>query len=341
MFLAVCGTGSAFSQLRVANSFGQALNVETGGKTILIPDKGMAVFPTRVRTALLSCQTPDNKIKFVVSRKVSRAGLVEILSGDNIDAKSVVEQNDVSVPVISDKPDTIIVSKEEPSLEGILKGTVLTDYDQAPANISASDLNAVTEQITSQPPSIMEPIKIKYFGTFTLKIISDEGQGTELLGLNDSIDNSSPRTCTLNVRKGSDLLIKFVFKDDEKPNQTVWPYGEIIKHINLEDSVCEISDFDVDALALCETTKVRFRLESENYKVIIKPTNDRLVSLRYQDASGPIALPIGKSYIEAAYTDPKGQFHPRVFLPISVTHSDRIFSVTDAILAKSLVVKNW
>lgn len=341
MFLAACGISSAFSQLRVANNFGQALNVETGGKTILIPNKGVAVFPTRVRTAMLSCQTIDNIIKFVISRKVSRAGLVEILSSDSVGVTSVVKQNLNNDIVISKKADTVIVSDKEPSLEDILKGTESVDYGKTTANISVSDLNAVTKKIISQSPSIMEPIKLKYFGTFTLKIISDEGQGTELLGLNDSIDNSSPRTCILNVQKGADLLIKFVLKDGEDPNQTIWPYGEIRKHINLEDSVCEITDSDIDVLALYETKKVRFKVESEKCKVIIKPRKDRLISLGYQGISRPVALPIGQSYIESAYTDPKGQFHARVFLPVHVASDDKFVIVTAADLTKSLVVKNW
>lgn len=321
MFLAVCGTGSAFSQLRVANNFGQTLNVETGGgKTISIPDKGVAVFPVRVRVATLSCQTPDNRIKFFVSRKVSRSGLVEILSGDNIGAMPMVKQKD-SIILVSDKPDTVAVT-EGPSLDDIVKGKV---------EVAVSDSNVI-----SQAPSIRQ-IKIKYSGAFDPRILLGEGQGAKLLEF-DSIDNSGAKTCILNAQKDSDLLINFVLKDDKNPSQIIWPYVKITRH--LDDSVCKITDFDIESLVFPETKKVRLKFESENCRLIIKSKKDRLIFLGYQETSGPIALPIGKSYIEAAYIDSKDCFHPKVWLPICVASGDKIITITATDLAKSVIIKN-
>jgi|GEM_PF-1486876 hypothetical protein len=388
---------SSFGQLKVVNNFGCGLNVENGGKVIFIPDKGIATFPTRIRTADLSCWTLDSKIKFVISREVSRAGVVKIEASDR--ANVPVQTN----PIIYDNASNAPVNNSEKTqpLSAILSGSVgysapvynnsSTHYSDSINDLSGSktsyeDVDAMNKNsnvtVTSvgtpvqetslsailkgdvgdpeptvsaavpvQTKSVQtivsrsvtyagEPITLEYLGTKTLKIISSEGQGLELIGRADSVNNSGVKNkYTIYVKKNADLVIGIGEK--KQANQAIWPYGEIRKRINADDAVCKITDADIKMMSTNQTRKLKFRVDAKGYKILIEPDSGELISLGYCGVSRPVDLPIGQSYIRIAYTDPQGVFHPTAFMSVHVTSQDRYIPITANDLAKTFTINNW
>ena len=172
-------------------------------------------------------------------------------------------------------------------------------------------------------------VTLHYYGTFTLKIVSGEGQGQTLLGLSDSVDNSSPRKCVINALKNSILVMNMAVVDNGLSN--VWPRAEICKYVGAQDSVVEISDSDIKICALYETVSTKIILTDHSYQVsigdakILKPRT--------------LPLPIGESYLELSYLDPRGTLHQNVLLPIFVPEKGGSIAITPDILTQSLKVK--
>lgn len=336
---------SASSQLRVTNNFGQDLNVENGGKTVFIPSKGMVVFPTRSRTVVLSCWTSDSKIKFVVSKEASRAGLVEINVSDG--AGAVSQANPIIYTNASEPVSTpTYISENSQSLSAILSGTTTSEiYTPPTVNTSVSSVVTETSNVsftnqTTQTIVTGEPITIEYSGNRTLKIISKEGQGLELFGSADSLNNPGAKNkYTIYVKKNADLVIGVGEK--KRANQAIWPYGEIRKRINSNDAVCKITDSDVKMMSTNETRKLKFRVDAKGYKILIEPDLGDLISLAFQGISRAVELPVGQSYVRIAYTDPQGVFHPTAFMSVHVTSQDRYISITANDLAKTFTINNW
>lgn len=175
----------------------------------------------------------------------------------------------------------------------------------------------------------LTPITLHYYGTFTLKIVSGEGQGQVLLGLSDTIDNSSPRVCALRAQKNSDLVIDLVVVDEERPY--VWPRARISKHIGAKDSIINIMDYDIDMLALYEMTMAKITVTDPSYKVSIRDT--KVLKPR------TLPLPIGESYLELSYLDPRGTLYQNVLLPVSVPEKGGSIAITPENLIQALKVK--
>jgi len=174
-----------------------------------------------------------------------------------------------------------------------------------------------------------------------LKIISSEGQGLELLGSVDSVNNKSgaKNSYTIFVRKNADLVIGVGEK--KQANQAIWPYGEIRKRVNSGDAVCRITDADVKMMSTSETKKLRLKVDAKGYKILVEPDSGDLISLAYQGVSRAVELPVGQSYIRIAYTDPQGVFHPTAFMSVHVTSQDKYISITANDLAKTFTINNW
>jgi len=327
--LAVFGLSSS-AQLKVVNNFGQDLNVENSGKTIFVPNKGTATFATRSRIAMLSCTTIDNRIKFVISREVSRSGLVTILASDG-----------TSVTVQNSNPTEKSAVAEQQSLDDILNSGKSVSYTPATTSSvtqkviqSTSSQNTVTQSVTSVTK---EQITIEYSGQMTLKILSSDGQGLELIGKNDTTYSDSTNKYNIFADKNADLIIGV---GEKKQNgQSVWPYGEIRKRIK-GDAICKINDADIQMMSTSETKKLRFKVDAKDYKILIK-SDDGLISLSYRGISKQVELPIGQSYVRIAYTDPQGVFHPTAFMSVHVTDQDRYISITANDLAKTFTINNW
>lgn len=335
---------SASSQLKVINNFGQDLNVENGGKVAFIPNKGAAIFPTRAKTVVLSCWTSDSRVKFVVNKEASRSGLVEIKTSDgvvvNTETKTVVYTNNVSTT------NPVYVSENSQSLSAILNGSTTSEiYTPPTTNTSVSSVVTETSNVSftnqvTQTVVTGEPITIEYSGSRTLKIISKEGQGLELFGSGDSLNNPGAKNkYTIYVKKNADLVIGVGEK--KRANQAIWPYGEIRKRINSNDAVCKINDADVKMMSTNETRKLKFRVDAKGYKILIEPDLGDLISLAFQGISRAVELPVGQSYVRIAYTDPQGVFHPTAFMSVHVTSQDRYISITANDLAKTFTINNW
>lgn len=172
----------------------------------------------------------------------------------------------------------------------------------------------------------LSSVTLHYYGTFSLKIISEKGWGDVLLGLNDTIDNSYPRTCTLKAQRNSDLVIDLVVLDDAIPG--IWPRAKICKHIGARDSIIEIMDYDIDMLALYETASAKITMAAPDYKVsigdakILKPRT--------------LPFPIGESYLQLSFLDQKGALHQDVLLPVSVPETGGNIIITPEKLAQGI-----
>ena len=173
------------------------------------------------------------------------------------------------------------------------------------------------------------PITLHYYGTFTLKIVSSEGRGQVLSGLSESIDNSTPRVCTLKARQNSDLVIDLVVIDDSKPY--VWPRARISKHVGVKDSIINIMDYDIDMLALYEMTMAKITVTDPSFRVSIRDVKIT--------KSKTMPMPIGESYLKLSYTDSRGMSYSDVLLPVSVPEKGGNITITPENLIQALKVK--
>lgn len=229
---------------------------------------------------------------------------------------------------------------QEVSLNAILKGSHASE-PVTPVSTVVSVQSKSIQNIISGPATLAgEPIVIEYLGTKTLKIISSEGQGLELIGRADSINNSGVKNkYTIYVKKNADLVIGV--GERKSTNQFIWPYGEIRKRINSSDQVCKITDADIKMMSTSQTRKLKFRVDAKDYKILIEPDAGELISLGYTGVSRLVDLPIGQSYIRIAYTDPQGIFHPTAFMSVHVTLQDRYVPITINDLSKTFTINNW
>jgi len=235
---------------------------------------------------------------------------------------------------------------DQSSLNAILKGgntsTPSTNYQSTVTVSQAYTPTNTVSAVVNQPVIVSgEALRIEYAGTKTLKIISSEGQGLELLGSVDSVNNKSgaKNSYTIFVRKNADLVIGVGEK--KQANQAIWPYGEIRKRVNSGDAVCRITDADVKMMSTSETKKLRLKVDAKGYKILVEPDSGDLISLAYQGVSRAVELPVGQSYIRIAYTDPQGVFHPTAFMSVHVTSQDKYISITANDLAKTFTINNW
>ena len=329
---------SSFSQLSVANKFGKDLYVGINGKEELIPNTGVKIFASiRTRNVLLDCRSVDGTVKFTVSKDVSRSGLVVVLSSDASTTVVAVNPTSVSYSV----PVPVVASNDDSgsSLSSLLNGTSNSEvsYTQSTTLVTTQVANTPV----SQPVITGEPVTIEYSGMRTLKIISREGQGLELIGSADSASNQSgaKNKYTIYVRKNTDLVIGVGQK--KQANQAVWPYGEIRKRINAGDVVCKITDADVKMMATNENTKLKFKVDAKGYKILIETDAGDIISLGDKGTSKEVTLPIGQSYIRIAYTDASGEFHPTAFMPIHTTFEDHFIVIDQNALKKTLAISNF
>jgi hypothetical protein len=330
---------SASSQLKVINNFGQDLNVESGGKTAFISNKGAAVFQTRSKVVWLSCSTPDNKIKFVISKEASRSGLVFINASDGADATT---QNKVVTYTNVGNVSPVSSSDNSQSLSALLNGSVVSE-EKTVQSTTVRTTGTATNQTTSSQTQVFvnkEPITVEYYGSRTFKILSNDGQGLELIGKNDTANYSkSKNKYVIYIDKGSDLVLGVGEK--KQAGQAIWPYGEIRKSINPSDQSYKINDSDVKMMATNENRKIKFKVDAPGYKVLIETDAGDIISLGDRGVSKSVELPIGQCYIRIAYTDTDGEFHPTAFMPIHTTAQDYQVIINTKALAKKLKIKNF
>jgi len=274
------------------------------------------------------------------------------LSGSKTSYEDVDAMNKNSAAAIT----PVETSNSETSLSAILKGSnvsesvapastvvsVKTNEPKTPVStaVSVSVQPKNVQSIVNQVVTYGEPITIEYLGAKTLKIISSEGQGLELIGRADSINNSGVKNkYTIYFKKNADLVIGVGEK--KQANQAIWPYGEIRKRINTGDAICKITDADIKMMSTSQTRKLKFRVDAKDYKILIEPDAGELISLGYTGVSRLVDLPIGQSYIRIAYTDPQGVFHPTAFMSVHVTLQDRYVPITINDLSKTFTINNW
>ena len=259
------------------------------------------------------------------------------LSGSKTSYEDVDAMNKNSTVAIA----PVETSNSEASLNAILKGNNASEpVTPVSTVVSVSVQPKNVQTIVNQVVTYGEPILIEYLGTKTLKIISSEGQGLELIGRTDSINNSGVKNkYTIYVKKNADLVIGV--GERKSTNQFIWPYGEIRKRINSNDQVCKITDADIKMMSTSQTRKLKFRVDAKDYKILIEPDAGELISLGYTGVSRLVDLPIGQSYIRIAYTDPQGIFHPTAFMSVHVTLQDRYVPITINDLSKTFTINNW
>ena len=259
------------------------------------------------------------------------------LSGSKTSYEDVDAMNKNSTVAIA----PVETSNSEASLNAILKGNNASEpVTPVSTVVSVSVQPKNVQTIVNQVVTYGEPILIEYLGTKTLKIISSEGQGLELIGRTDSINNSGVKNkYTIYVKKNADLVIGV--GERKSTNQFIWPYGEIRKRINSNDQVCKITDADIKMMSTSQTRKLKFRVDAKDYKILIEPDAGELISLGYTGVSRLVDLPIGQSYIRIAYTDPQGVFHPTAFMSVHVTLQDRYVPITINDLSKTFTINNW
>jgi len=333
LVMTMCGLMTAFGQLKVTNNFGQDLNITVGGQKNLVSYKGVKTFKISGRTVWLECQSLDGKIKFSVSKDVSRRGLVS------------VEPGDFSPQALNKSAETVITSTSLPSqsmgstgsLAAILKGTnkTNTNVTSPPAQVPNNAINIVSVTAVA----VGERIAFVYKGSDRFKIFSEIGRGLEFKG-GDSLnaeDNAKNRY-VLNVPRNQDLIIGLGIKEGE--NQAIWRYAEIRKRVNSWDTACYIYQKDIKKMSTSENKSLRIRLIAQEYKIFFEPDAGEPISIGYRETSRSIDVPVGQFYIRVSYTDPRGMFHKTVFVPKHVTKKDKYLDITKNDLDNAVQL-NW
>ncbi|MEI6836101.1 MAG: hypothetical protein WCK59_04685 [Candidatus Falkowbacteria bacterium] len=332
LVLTMCGLMTAFGQLKVTNNFGQDLNITVGGQKNLVNYKGIKTFKISGRTVWLECQSLDGKIKFSISKEVSRRGLVSVEPGDFSPQAPNKSAETVTTNVLPSQS-----TGGTGSLAAILKGTNKTNVavTTSPTPVPNNAVNIVL----STAVSAGERIAFVYKGSDRFKIFSEIGRGLEFKG-GDSLnaeDNAKNRY-VLNVPRNQDLIIGLGIKEGE--NQAIWRYAEIRKRVNSWDTACYIYQKDIKKMSTSENKSLRIRLIAQEYKIFFEPDSGEPISIGYRETSRSIDVPVGQFYIRVSYTDPRGMFHRTVFVPKHVTKKDRYLDITKNDLDNSVQL-NW
>lgn len=347
LFVTMYGFTAVFGQLRVANNYGQDLNVSINGEKSVVPYKGVKTFAVRgQKTVYLDCSTLDGKNKFTMPREVSRSGLVTIDPSDNRLDKG---ENTNSVPVSSAPnnimPETGVTTPPSAaggSLASILQGGQKVNTS-ANSNVSNSvPVNSMVTVNSNQfiaPPAQTgaEPIKVVYTGTERFKVFSDLGgsqlQGTEFRGkaTADSIQDNAKNIYDIYIQKNKDIHIGVIFN----PEDAINIYGEFRKRVNQGDATLYINEGDIKKMSTNEKKEIRLKFMAKDYKLLFDPKDvskdgkSTLISMGYDQTSRKFQAPIGQFYLKASCTNTlTGMFYPTVYIPIHVISSDNTITIT-------------
>lgn len=341
--MTMCGFMAAFGQLRVANNFGQDLNVTVNDQKALIPYKGMKTFKASGRNVWLKCSSINGKLSFDLAKEVSRSGLVTIEPfSDRMPHGSSEQSTTTTVTESSYSSNLPAQNSAAPgSLAAILKGG--SSNSQSSNSSTTRTTTTYGTPVVAQTVNPGSNIAFVYKGDDRFKIFSEIGRGLEFKGkdtLNPE-DNARNRYI-LSVPRNQDLIIGLGIKEGE--NQAIWRYAEIRKRINSWDSACYIYQKDIRKSSTSENKSLKIKLLAEDYKIFFEPDSGDPISLGtskgYKGVSRPIDVPVGQFYIRVSYTDARGMFHKTVFVPKHVTAKDRYLEFSKADLDNAVVL-NW
>jgi hypothetical protein len=338
--LAVFSLSSLFGQLKVVNNFGKDLMVTVNGQKNLISYRGVKVFSTRSsQNVWLECVTLDAKIKFSVSKDVSRAGLVTIESSDNSSSVQTQVQTQSYSPSVSHN--AVVSEVSTGSLAGVLGQVNVSSTSNITSNnnVSGSTNTTVTNTVVRSQIDYGR-IPLVYTGAEKFKVFSEIGRGLEFSGADsaDVLAKSVRNSYVLAIPRNQDLVIGVGIKEGE--NQAIWRYAEIRKWIGLSDTACVISQNDIKQMSTNENKKLRIKLTAEKYKIFFDPGTGAPISIGFNELSRSVDVPIGQFYIRISFTDAAGMFHRTVFVPKHVTKGDRNLEITKNDL-ENAVKLNW
>lgn len=341
LFFLIIGV-SAFGQLKVTNNFGQSLYIRVGSNEKLVPNKEIGHFEASGRIVWLECRTTDGKIKFSISKEVSRTGNVKVGPEDNTVKGTQQSTTTVTEGYSSNLPTQGPVTNTG-SLASILNGG---SSSSGPQSSNSSRLQKTTTtyvapvSTSAQKTNYGSIIPFVYKGDDPFKIFSLIGRGLEFKGSDtlNSEDNAKNRY-NLNAPLNQDLIIGIGIKEGK--DQSVWRYAEIRKRINSGDTACVIYQKDIKKMSTSENKSLKSRLVAEGYKIFFEPEDSgEPISLGYKERSRSVDFPIGQFYVRASYTDPKGMFHRTVFVPKHVTKRDKYLDFTKDDLDNAIIL-NW
>ncbi len=365
--LLTCILTVTYGQLKVANNFGQDLNVTVDGLKNLIPNMGIKVYPSvRSRTVWLICESTSGAKKFTIEKQVSRSGKVTIESGDFSSAAESTTTKTTVYPVSPATQSTSYTvsstsySSSSPISEILGGKKPATNYSQAPStetrtvvssapiSYAASSAPVTAPIYVSAPKKAYDRLAFVYEGIDRFKIFSEIGRGLEFLGAdtaNAQKDNAKNKYY-ISVPKDQDLIIGLGIKESGDP--AIWPYAEIRKRVNSWDTVCFVTQKDIKKMSTSERRRVKIRPVAAGYKIFFEPgseagneaKNQTPISLGYRDISRIIEVPIGQFYIRMSFTDIQGIFHRTVFVPKHVTVSDKYLEITKKDLDNAVQL-NW